>query len=300
MRSSARLLAAGVVAIALLAAAFSGCVTSPGGSSGGGGGGGSRGGGSNPVVLIIDGREARADEVFKSPIFRTTLRQWAAIEHIKGRAAAEGVKVDPAEVQKKLEEQKSQMAQSGMEWDEMLRMQGMTEDEVLMMMEFQMMSEAYGKKMAGAITDEAVQKEWDDREGYWRDTYAAQNFLPESKKSELTFNEVKDWMKEQMVTQKAMTAQQTMFDDALKALELEIPSLGNAEEQKFWTNLIIKSAVADDEDEVVETPEGEGGEVPEIVIEGETPEAGAGEAPPAESEATPAPPAEGDAADGGR
>src|SRR5260221_4442835 len=80
----------------------------------------------NPVAVKIDGRDVKLDELLKSPITRDSLNQFILFEHIRKQAVTEGVKVDPAEIDKKVEEQKQQVAGFGQPWDKFLFVHGVT------------------------------------------------------------------------------------------------------------------------------------------------------------------------------
>jgi hypothetical protein len=224
--------------VVLLMSLTSGCVTSSG-SGGGASSGGSVRGGVNPVIARLDGKEIRTDELLKSPILRQALRQWAAIEHIKYKAAAAGVKVDKAKVQEQLDTQRAQVEGGGMSWDDMLAAQGMSNDEVYQMFEFQNLMSEYAKFTAGSLSDDEVESEWERQSDYWRQMYVQMNHLPDSRTASLTFDEVKDWLRDQLVEQKAMAVQQTIFDDAINSVKLELPALGDAATQAEWAKRII-------------------------------------------------------------
>lgn len=243
MFSKSRLLIAGVCLAVAALFAVNGCVTSSGGGGGAGILGG--GGGSNPVVARIDGRDIKASEMLSSPIFRQSLRQWAAVEHLKREAAEANIVVNKDEIDKKLLEQKTQMAQFGQKWEDVLKSQGMTEDEVRSMMEFSELSKKLAEKKAGALTEADIKEEWQTNEQMWRERYGQEKMLSDADKKALTFEAAKDFVKEKLTEQKAMEVQQGMFTDALKAVKVQFPPLGS--EEGKYLDLIIKSALPDEE-----------------------------------------------------
>lgn len=231
-----RLLLAGTFVVLVSLVVTAGCVT----SSGGGGVGVLGGGGSaNPTIVKLDGREIKADELLRSPVFRQTLRQWAMIEHIKQEAAAANITADQVKVKEQLEKQKSEMAAYGQDFNKLLEEQGMTEADVIEMMSFSDLSEQLAKKKAGEVSDQDLNKLWEERQETYKANYASENFLTDAQKKELKLADIKDWVKDQVVQERAMAQQQIMFETARKSLKLELPPLGNADAQKPVIELII-------------------------------------------------------------
>src|SRR5205085_7836074 len=138
---------------------------------------GGTGGSTNPTILVINGHQIKADELIKSPAFHQAFMQFAYGEVVRQRAAKEGIKVDAAAIDNSIAEQKDRATKAGMKWDDVIKQQGMTDDDVREYFEMKELQEQLMKKLSGDVTDAELQDAWDKRKSEFIQIYAAQKNL---------------------------------------------------------------------------------------------------------------------------
>jgi hypothetical protein len=225
----------------LLLFASASCVVSP---NSGQGGTTTANAANNPVVMNVNGRDVHADELLESGVMRDNLRDFIAVAHIRKQAAEDGVKISAEDLQKKITEQKEQVATMGQQWDNFLFTHGMTEETLHDQMEFSMILEAMATKKV-TLSDDELKKIYDASTESIREQYKTSNYLTDEQAKTITFDKVKEWLRKEQIEQRKMGKMQDLYYDALRNVKVKFPSV-DAKTEEELIGLIIKSKLPDD------------------------------------------------------
>jgi len=229
MRRILSLLAA--VIVLMLAA----CVTTPSGS-GSGGSASAKG-----PTLVVDGHPVTLIDLVKSPMVRPAIFRYIQFDSLKTEAAKKGIKIDQAEIDKAVEEQKTSVTESGQAWEEFLLQQGMTEaefaDSARSRLLFQKLTEALVE-----VTDKDAQDFWDKSKDQVINRYMTDNHLPESEKAGLTFDKVKATALAMVKEQKGFEKQEEVINSIVANATLKLEGFGTAEEDTQLFAMILGNA----------------------------------------------------------
>lgn len=271
------LVAAAVLMCVVLYAA--GCVTP---SSGTGQTGGTKifGGGSRQPVLSVNGRKVYADELLKSLVMRNALRQFASVCTLKEEATKKGIKLDPAKVKARIEEQKSQMVKMGQDWQTWLDEQGVTEKDVEDQISMGMLFEALVNSMV-EVTDAQVKATWDKNKDQIITQYLTENKLPDTEKPKVTFEMCKQIATDMAKRENGSGKQGDAVDELTAKTMLTLDGIQDPAERKLYEDLVINNVKKQAEKKKAEQDKAAAGAA------GQTPPA-AGQAPPAQGAPAPA------------
>jgi hypothetical protein len=234
MRRILSLLAA--VIVLMLAA----CVTTPSGSGSGGGGSAK----SSAQTLEIDGHPVTLADLVKSPLIRPALFRYIQFDSLKSEAAKKGIKIDQAELDKAVEEQKTSVTESGQAWEEFLSQQGMTEAEFIDSARSRLLFQKLTEAMV-VVTDKDAKDLWDKSKDQVINRYMTENHLPESDKAGLTFEKVKATALAMAKEEQGFSKQEEVINAIVGNATLKLQGFGTAEEDKLLYDLILGNAQAE-------------------------------------------------------
>jgi hypothetical protein len=107
------------------------------------------------------------------------------------------------------------------------------------------------------VTDEERDQFWSERGEEVKYSYARENHLTDAEATELTREEVQDTLDEMIRRDKQSQVRQTMMEQLVNGIDLEILVIGDQTEAQLYEDLLINSAKTDLEEPAVEEPAGE-------------------------------------------
>lgn len=220
---------------------------------------------SSTIVMEVSGRKITAEEFIGSPPVRNAVKQFILMDTMKAECAKRGIKVDEAEVDRRIADTKKNLELSGQSWEDYLKETGVTEAEYREMLSGPMLFEALSADMTKA-TDEDVQKGWSDpaEQERLKTAYAAENHLPDSDKAKLTLEDAQfyEFVKNDVQAKKTMGESATIIQQFIDKVTLDLSaSISDPESAKLYEDLILNNsktkpeeAKAGDKEGVVLTP----------------------------------------------
>jgi len=226
---STRALTVSLLAVAFVALFAAGCV---GPST-------SKAGGGRQVVMTANGRPVYADDLLKSFIIRRDLQQYIVIDAFRAEAKRRNIRVDPAELAKKVDEQKKQLTANGTEdLSKYLKERGMTEKEISDSIELNMLVDKVVESTI-TITDQELKETWDKQKATYVDEYLKKNKLPDTEKKNVTFDKCRDMIRETLVGSRKMEAQGTLFNSVMLKATLQLVGISDPAERKIYEALLL-------------------------------------------------------------
>jgi hypothetical protein len=268
-------MAAVLVCVVLYAA---GCVS----PSGGTGGAKLLGNSGRQAIMTVNGRKVYADELLKSMVTRNALRQFASICTLKEQAAKKGIKIDPAKLKARIEEQKAQMVSMGQDWQTALSEQGITEKDVEDQIGMGMLFEALVNSMV-EVTDEQIKATWEKNKDQIITQYLTENKLPDTEKPKVTFEQCKQIATDMCKSENGNGKQADALDTLTQETMLTLDAIQDPTERKLYEDLVINNVKKQAEKKKQEAAKnaaaaGAAGKIPPA----------AGQAPPAQGGPSPA------------
>lgn len=221
-----------LVCVVLYAA---GCVTPSNGA-----GGTKIIGGGRQAIMTVNGRKVYADELLKSLVLRNALRQFASVCTLKEEATKKGIKLDPAKVKERIEEQKSQMVKMGQDWQSFLEEQGITEKDVEDQISMGMLFEALVNSMI-EVTDAQVKAAWDKNKDEIITQYLKENKLPDTEKPKVTFEQCKQIATDMAKRENGGGKQGDAVDELTEKTNLVLDGIPDSTERKLYEDLVINN-----------------------------------------------------------
>jgi hypothetical protein len=268
--------AAAVLLCVVLYAA--GCVT-PSGGTGQAGGTKIFSNSGRQAIMTVNGRKVYADEMLKSLVMRNALRQFASVCTLKEEATKKGIKLDPAKVKARIEEQKSQMVKMGQDWQSWLDEQGVTEKDVEDQISMGMLFEALVNSMV-EVTDAQIKATWDKNKDQIITQYLTENKLPDTEKPKVTFEQCKQIATDMCKRENGSGKQGDAVDELTAKTMLALDGIQDPAERKLYEDLVINNVKKQTEKKKADAAKAaaEAGQAPPA----------AGQAPPSQGAPTPA------------
>ena len=241
--------------------------------SGGCTGTASGGSGGNVKVFSIDGRTFTAEELVKSPFVRAGLTQQIMYTAMKSEMAKRGLQIDTSEVERRVAEMKNQVEASGENWNDYLAKNSMQEDEVYQRMSGELEWKALIDSMS-EVTEEDVQKKWEERQELFIQQYLQEHHLPEAEAANIKLEDVRDLIEEFITSEQNYLNNEKLMKEITDGTDFEILCFRSPEDADLYEFLIFDSRKTKDEgdrqrggsataagegaSEGTATPEGEG------------------------------------------
>jgi hypothetical protein len=202
-----------MVVVLLALSLLVGCVVpEEGGSGGGTGKSSSAGKGKSGGSIVVCGESFTLGDLLEHPMFRQSFKQFITLQQLYAEASKAGINVTDEELTKEVDKQKEQITSSGQSWEEFLKMQGMTEDEVKQMVKTQKLFEKLLDNKLN-LTEENMRKYFDENKEQVLTAHIQSNFLPESERPNLKYEDCIDAIKEGIRSRDGYQYQQELMDE---------------------------------------------------------------------------------------
>lgn len=229
---------AGLWAAIVCATLLLGCVNPGGGTSAGGGSAASAG-----QKIVVNGHPVTLQDLVTSPIIRQALLRYVQYDTLKQECAKKGIEVSQTDIDKRIEEQKTSIMESGQDWDEWLKQQGLTLEEVIESERTMAMFEKLSESLV-TVTEEEAKQLWDTNKDMVIAAYMRENHLPESEKASITWETCKDTALKMAKQSASFGKQQEVVDLITVNATLVLEGFGSAEDDKRNIDLILGNAQA--------------------------------------------------------
>jgi hypothetical protein len=221
-----------VLVVLLVLGLLAGCVAPEGGSNGGGGTSAAAHKGKTGGVIKVCGKDVTMGELVANPMFRQTLRQYITIQQLFAEADKLGVTVSDEAINTEFEKQKENMTSaSGQTWEQVLEMQGMTEDDLRQMIRTKKLFEAVLDSKLD-MSDAALKKYWDENKDQVITMHIQMNYLPESERATLTYDKCLDTIKDGIRQRDGFKFQQEVMDSLTLNASLDLSKVLDGEKAK--------------------------------------------------------------------
>ncbi len=166
------------------------------------------------TIATLNGKAITLKDVQKSPNFKNIVDELIMKQVIEDEAAKQGIKITDAKLAEEFDKMRKGFG-SEEEWKNVLDAQGMTEKDVKdqvrsRLIFFELL------KSSEKVTDEEAKAEFDANPDYYRNMYAQEKNLTVDEAANLKFEDMKEYLVDQMKLNHAYPKAQTMIED-LKA-----------------------------------------------------------------------------------
>ncbi|MBN2083090.1 hypothetical protein JW859_12905 [bacterium] len=189
-------------------------------------------------VMNMNGHPVYAADVITYQYMRGPLRQLIAYDRLHQIAAQDGVKVDETRFDEMMEMTREQQINSGKTWDQFLSEQSISEKEFINDMRSRLLWDALVESRID-ITEEKMQKEWEDNADDIKNKHVQFNHLTESSLATLTYEDCKETIKEKIKAKEAFPVQVELEDEIINSATLDILCLDSAEDKQLFEYLIL-------------------------------------------------------------
>jgi len=171
------------------------------------------------VLARVNGQPISLKDVIKHPQFRSLVREIVTRTLIRQKAAQMGITVDEAEVKKKLEEMKAQIG-PGPSWERYMQLSGITEEQLLEEFRIRSIWEEYLKRNVN-ITDEEIKARFDSNPRFYKRMYGTEKSLTDEESDKLSYEDIKDWLKDYIIQTEASAKGQDILDRLLATADID-------------------------------------------------------------------------------
>jgi hypothetical protein len=189
------------------------------------------------AAMMVNGQAVTFAEVVKHPMMRQALNQLVTVREMYAKASEAGVKVSEEELDERIKEQQENIVNEETSWEDFLKQQSMTEDDIRQMIKTQMLFEEYMRSKMD-LSEEKLRSHYAANEERINNAYIAENFLPESEKEGLGFEDVRETVENDMFQREAFQMQQEMMDEITLDSSLELDAL-LGDEASLYEDLIL-------------------------------------------------------------
>ena len=171
------------------------------------------------ILARVNGQPISLKDVIKHPQFRSLVREIVTRTLVRQKAAQMGVTVDEAEVKKKLEEMKAQIG-PGPSWERYMQLSGITEEQLLEEFRIRTIWEEFLKKNVN-ITEEEIKARFDSNPRFYKRMYGTEKSLTDEESDKLTYEDIKDWLKDYIIQTEAQARGQDILDRLLATSDID-------------------------------------------------------------------------------
>jgi hypothetical protein len=235
MREAAKVLT--VAGLIMLAAAIFSC----NGNNGAKKGGVSSATGASGVAFVVSGEEFTTEDLLTSPLMRSPLREYCYSMTMLQKAREAKIEVSDEDIEAKIAETKVIVDQRNTTWQHFLDSQFLTEEEYWLNTKYSLMFE---RMVASRVTvsEEDMMRIWDEMQSSIIDQYLSDNHLPESERSSVEFDMVKDICEERAGASLQQTALMEVRNEIVQEATLELTSVSDPEKRKRFEDLVLNMA----------------------------------------------------------
>ena len=235
MLSAARVLI--VSSLIMLAAAIYSC-TQNGGSKQGGV---SNATGAAGTAMVVTGVDFTAEDILTSPLMRNPLREYCYSMTMLKKVQDAKVEVSDADVEAKIDETKAIVDQRNTTWEHFLESQYLTEEEYWLNTKYTLMFEKLVESRV-VVTDEDKMQIWDEQQASIIDQYLSENHLPESERSSVEYDMVKQICETRAGAARKQTALMEVRTEIVNETTLALSCVTDPDKRKQFEDLIVNMA----------------------------------------------------------
>ncbi|MCH7472403.1 hypothetical protein IIA79_05570 [bacterium] len=199
--------------------------------------------------MKISGRPVSAEELLKSQALRQGILQYIMVEALRSECSRLGVAVDPVEINTTVENRKaSVLSDTDLTWEEYLDAGGMTDAEFRESIEVPTLFDLFAESMV-ETTEEELLDYWAENKDSIVKRYLEENFLPTTDSPNVTFEDCRDLVEEQLRTDKGIRVRSGMFELLINSATLELTAFRDKSEAKLYEDLILNNRKTDQQEE---------------------------------------------------
>ena len=197
--------------------------------------------GSGGQYIVITGANHSLNDLVTSPLLRTSIREYCYSMTMIQMAEEAGVTVSDEEVNEQVDMTRENVDRENMTWQSFLDSQFVTEEEFWLNAKYSIMFEKLVESRV-EVTEEAKLKIWDMQQASLIEQYLAENNLPDSERSNVTYEKVEPMLEERTLANLKTEKMVEVRGEIIQATTLDIPTLEDAEKQQQFEDLIINKA----------------------------------------------------------
>ncbi len=171
------------------------------------------------VIAKANGEPITLKEVTDHPFFKSLVDQIATRIIIKQKAAEQGITVDNEAVKKRLDDMITQIG-PGPSWERWKQSQGLTDEDLNEQFRIEYLLEQILKARV-SLTEEEIKGRFEANPLFYRRQYARENNMTDEEAEKLTYEDVRDWVKNYIVTSEAYAQGQNYIGDLLALADVE-------------------------------------------------------------------------------
>lgn len=214
------------------------------------------------VLAKVNGQPITLKDVIEHPAFKRIIDQIAQRSIIRQKAAEEGITVDEEKVKEKLDNMIAEIG-PGPSWERWKQMQGLTEEDLLEEFRIRYLYEEMLKRRVN-VTDEEVKARFDNNPLFYKRAYARENNLTEDEADKLTFEDIKGWLKDYVITTEAYAMGQKVLDELMASADIDYLFLPPEERQRLKQEQLEKRKALEAEKQEKEGVQVEEEKEPEV------------------------------------
>ena len=190
-------------------------------------------------VMSINGEEVYAADLVSSPMIRGFLRQYVFYLAVEQEAAAQGVTVDPALVDERIETVKQSVYDNGEEWDLYLAEQALTDDEFRDNVHSSLLFDALVEARID-LSDAKLREVFDEERTEVVNEYMRNHHYPDSMRSSVTFEDCRDTVKEKVKRRDGFPVMDELNKRLLRDATFEVLCMESEEDAAKYEYLILE------------------------------------------------------------
>ncbi len=165
------------------------------------------------VIAKVNGQPITLKDMIDNPMFKRFVDQLVMRVVIKQKAAEEHIVVDEKEIKKRLDDMISEIG-PGPSWERWKQMQNVTEENLLEQFRIEALYEGLLKKRVN-VSEEEAKARFEQNPLYYRRLYATEHKLTDAEVEKMSFEDIKDWVVDYIITSEAYAKGQTYLDDIM-------------------------------------------------------------------------------------
>lgn len=190
-------------------------------------------------VMSINGEEVYAADLLSSPLVRGFLRQYIFSRAVEQEAAAQGVTVDPALVDERIEAVKQSVYDNGEEWDLYLAEQAITDAEFRETMHNSLLFDALVETRID-LSDAKLREVFDEERTEVVNAYMRNHHYPDSMRSSVTFEDCRETVKEKIKRRDGFPIMDELNKRLLRDATIEVLCMESEEDADTYEYLILE------------------------------------------------------------
>lgn len=171
------------------------------------------------VLTRVNGQPITLKDLMNNPMFKRLVDQLVTKTIILQEAAKNNITVDQKQVQTELENMKTQIG-PGPSWERWKQMQGLKEEDLLDQFKTEYLLKELLKRQV-KITDEEIKARFEANPLFYKRMYAQEKKITDAEAEKLTYEDIKDYVKEQVITSEAYALGQNYLDTLITLANID-------------------------------------------------------------------------------